>query len=195
MFLKEILPKTNHYIHKDRCGAMLLWSIINKNVEPPIILKYVNDRDLWLNKLPNYMYVFDGLVHMKPSVKLMEKLIFETKDITEIIKLGKIVNKAKMDNIDFIKNKVYIKSYTFNERIYKVAYVNCPIFGSDLGSYLVNNFKVDFVGIFHFNGIKTIFSLRGNGKVDLSSIAKKYGGGGHFDASGCAIMGLVSELI
>lgn len=195
MFLKEILPETNYCLDKEYCGAMLLWRIINKDIHPPTILNYVNDRDLWLNQLPDYMYVFDGIVHMKPTVELMQKLIFDTNDISEIISLGKIVNKAKMDNINFIKNKVYIKSYNFNERTYQVAYVNCPIFGSDLGSYIVNNFNVDFAGIFHFNGKKTIFSLRGKGVVNLSLIAKKYGGGGHFDASGCAINGLVNELI
>ena len=42
---------------------------------------------------------------------------------------------------------------------------------------------------------KTIFSLRGNGLVDLSIIAKKYGGGGHFDASGCSMPNSVTELI
>ena len=100
-----------------------------------------------------------------------------------------------MDNIDFIKNKVYIKPYIYQSKTYKVAYVNCPIFGSDLGSYLVNNFPVDFAAIYHFNGKKTIFSLRGNGLVDLSIIAKKYGGGGHFDASGCSMPNSVTELI
>ena len=30
-------------------------------------------------------------------------------------------------------------------------------------------------------------SYRGNGKVDLSVIAKKYNGGGHFNASGSPI--------
>ena len=39
-------------------------------------------------------------------------------------------------------------------------------------------------------------SYRGNGKVDLSVIAKKYGGGGHIDAAGnCIPLDLKEKVI
>ena len=195
MYLKNILP-TNHYcLDKSACGAMLLWKIINKNIEPPIILKYINDRDLWLNKLPNYKYVFDGLIFMNLNINMMEELIFEKDDINDIIVTGKILNKSKMSSINLLKNKMFIKEFIFKGSPYKVGYINCPLYSSDIGSFLVRNFDIDFAAIFHFDGEKTIFSLRGKGLVDLSEIAKSYGGGGHFDAAGLTLNNSVTQLI
>lgn len=195
MYLKNILPKEQYFLDESSCGAMLLWNLINKNIEPPLLLKYINDRDLWLNQLPDYQYVFDGLVFMKPDMKLMDKLIFEKDDISDIIEIGKILNKSKMSSINFLKSKMFIKEFKFKENTYKVGYINCPLYSSDIGSFLVNNFDIDFAAIFHFNGKKTIFSLRGKGIVDLSEIAKSYGGGGHFDAAGLTLENNVVQLI
>ena len=195
MYLKNMLPKTQYFLDESACGAMLLWKIINNNIEAPIILKYINDRDLWLNELPNYEYVFDGLIFLKPNIKMMDEFIFKKKDIKDIIKLGKILNKSKMTSIKFLKNKMFIKDFIFKEKKYKVGYINCPLYSSDIGHFLVKNVDIDFAAIFHFNGHKTIFSLRGKGLVDLSEIAKSYGGGGHFDAAGLALENSATYLI
>ena len=195
MFMKELLPLNQQYIYMDKCATMLMWEIINPNIEPPTIVKYINDRDLWLNKMPDYQSVFDGMTMLNLNVESMQKLIFEDSKLEDIKKVGRIVNMNKMNNINFIKKKIYIRNYIHENKEYKVGYINCPIYGSDIGSYLNENFDIDFAAIYHYNGIQTIFSLRGKNIVDLSKIAKKYNGGGHFNASGCSIDGIVTELI
>lgn len=194
-YLKEFLPEDQYIIQNGKCGALLLWEFINAKVPPPIILQYVNDRDLWLNQLPDYQYVFEGIVYLKPNVEIMEDLIFNTDDLTDIIKTGKIVHEAKSSYINFIQHKVFVKKFIFEKKKYKVGYINCPLFASDVGNFIVENFDVDFAAVFHYNGRKTIFSLRGKDKIDLSKVAEKFNGGGHYNASGCAVNNLVSELI
>lgn len=195
IFMKELLPLNQQYIYMNKCATMLMWNIINPKIEPPIIVKYINDRDLWLNEMPDYQYVFDGMTMLNLTIESMQKLIFEDSQLDSIKHIGKIVNDNKMDNINFIKNNMYIRDYFFEGKKYKAGYINCPIYSSDIGSFLNENDNIDFVAIFYYNGKQTIFSLRGKDKIDLSKVAKHYNGGGHFNASGCSIDGLVDSLI
>ena len=80
IILKSSCQKINT-LSKMVSGALLLWEFINAKVPPPTILQYVNDRDLWLNQLPDYQYVFEGIVYLKPNVEIMEDLIFNTDDL------------------------------------------------------------------------------------------------------------------
>ena len=162
----------------------------------PIILTYVNDRDLWLNKELNYEEVFDGLTLEEKTVENWNKLIFNSNinKFQEILNNGITIRKYVNKQIKHLETKTYQKTFIFNNKKYNVIYCNSPILQSDLGNYLVNNYPVDFAAIYHFNGYNTIFSLRGKDKINLSEIAKKYNGGGHFNAAGCNIEGNVISL-
>lgn len=68
---------------------------------------------------------------------------------------------------------------------YNVGIVYAERYRSDLGNYLASKHEeLDFIII--INIAKSI-SFRGHNKVDLSVFAKKYGGGGHKNASGCSL--------
>ena len=66
---------------------------------------------------------------------------------------------------------------------YKTLVVNSPIWNSEIGHILAD--KLPPIGIIWFqrNG-RICVSLRSNGKVDVSELAKRYGGGGHKAAAG-----------
>lgn len=69
---------------------------------------------------------------------------------------------------------------------YNVGVVFADKFTSEIGNALCNRNKdLDFVMMISYNDI----GLRGKDKVDLSELAKKYGGGGHFNAAGFPING------
>ena len=199
-----------YYVNKDNCGAINLWQAVLDaasrlfpknifNTKLPIILQYVNDRDLWLNKLPHYQEVFDGLTIQDKTVSNWSKLVYSTDEklFKSILTKGTIIRNKTNKEISYLATKAYIKKFNYNNKNYNVIYVNSPILQSDLGSYLIQNNDVDFAAIYHYNGKinKTIFSLRGKDKVNLSDIAKSFGGGGHFNAAGCSIFGLNSELV
>lgn len=200
---EELVPiiKSPHFIHYDKtqCGALNLWYLLYPESPPPIILTYVNDRDLWLNQLPNYQEVFDGLTLENKTVSNWNKILFKSDAMyfQVLIEKGSILRKKIKSDIDYLVTKAYIRKYNFNGINYDVIYCNSSLLQSDLGNYLVKKFSVDFAGIYHYNGTnnKTIFSLRGDDKINLCDVAKIYGGGGHYNASGCAIDGIVDELI
>lgn len=69
---------------------------------------------------------------------------------------------------------------------YNVGVVFADKFTSEIGNALYNRNKdLDFVMMISYSDI----GLRGKDKVDLSELAKKYGGGGHFNAAGFPING------
>jgi len=199
---EELIPlfKYPHFIHydKSKCGALNFWDLIHPDEEPPLILQYVNDRDLWLNEMPNYQEVFDGLTLEDKNVRNWSKLIFnaDADNFQKIVDKGMIIRKYISNELEYLESKSYIKDFTFEGKNYRVVYCNSPVLQSDLGNYLVTNNPVDFAAIYHYNGNqkKTIFSLRGKDKVNLSKIAQLYNGGGHYNASGCAIKGNVVTL-
>ena len=70
---------------------------------------------------------------------------------------------------------------------YKVYAVNANnIVASDLG-HVLSKKQGPFAIIFNYEDLAWKCSLRGDGTVDVSEIAGKYGGGGHHNASGFII--------
>lgn len=68
---------------------------------------------------------------------------------------------------------------------HQIGVVYAERYRSDLGNYLATKHEeLDFIII--INIAKSI-SFRGHDKVDLSVFAKKFGGGGHKNASGCSL--------
>ena len=179
-----------------KCGSMILWDILFPEEEAPLILSYINDRDLWLNEKDYHNEMADGLELEEKSVKNFSKLIYNcSADYFQLIlERGIIIRKNTNKIVKQLESKSYIKKYNFENKMYNVIYCNSPILQNDLGNYLVNNNLVDFAAIYYYNGYKTIFSLRGKNKVNLCEIAQYYGGGGHFNAAGCSIDGIVLSL-
>lgn len=187
------------YYNKNQCGALNLWEklhpytkLINSYHN---ILSYVNDRDLWLNKLPHYQEVYNGLTLEDQTVKNWSELIFcDYTKIRELIKKGSIILENNLKVIQYLEKNSYIKNLKINNKTFKVIYCNSPILQSDLGNYLVKKYSVDFSAIFYHQENKTIFSLRGIDKINLNEIAKNYNGGGHFNASGCSVNKVINFL-
>lgn len=76
---------------------------------------------------------------------------------------------AGAEKMKFEKQKVYV--------------VNSPFWQSEIGNYIVKNKKAIGV-IWSRKSGKIKVSLRSDGKIDVSKLAEKYGGGGHRAAAG-----------
>lgn len=91
----------------------------------------------------------------------------------------------------YIEEKEFIEISLDNKR---VGVVFAERYISELGNYLIN--KYDYLDYIVLINIDKKISYRGNGKVDLSVIAKKFGGGGHINAAGnCLSSGLKEKVI
>lgn len=116
----------------------------------------------------NYITYFEKYIHQHETFEYTEKEKF-------LIKL----EKDKVDNYLKQKKEEMLKVKLDN---YNAGIVYAERYRSQLGNYLINlHNDIDFVAII---SITRSVSYRGNGKVDLSLYAAKYGGGGHKNASG-----------
>ncbi len=174
----------------DNSGAVLAWKYFHGNKKVPMLLKYIEDRDLWRFEMPkakeilagtNFsderVYTFKGFDIL---VKNFEKASFRSK----CIKDGKIV-RSVFDGI--IKNiATHADKVKFEGRNCWV--VNSPhMFASEVGNLLAHKDKqIGMAIIWYAEGGVIKVSLRSRG-FDVSKLAEKYGGGGHKRAAGFII--------
>lgn len=109
-----------------------------------------------------------------------EKDFEDKKKIEEIKKLGSILNTNYLKLVETQVEKAKLIDFEG----YKVYAINASsIFRNELGHKLALKSKFLFSIIYTFEDGELKISLRGDSKVDLSKLAGKFGGGGHFNAA------------
>jgi oligoribonuclease NrnB/cAMP/cGMP phosphodiesterase (DHH superfamily) len=168
------------FFDMEKSGCLLTWEWFFKGRHPPEALLAVNDRDLWTFKRPwtreialamtAYPYDFETWDAMmaadhleslrQEGVALYRK---QQKDIAEIIVAG---------------------SYLITIAGHTVPACNVPyMWASDAGHIMAQGHP--FAACFWIDGKEMAFSLRSAPDgLDVSEIAKRFGGGGHKHAAG-----------
>lgn len=183
---ETVMMLKDHVFSIDHSGAYLAWQYFFPDLSVPKLIDYIEDGDLYkfslLDAKPilSYLYVlpFDFAVFSKASEEL------ETESgYSKILEQGTLLQTVHDRQVEYFAGRaelVEFEGYT----IYAVNANN--IVASDLG-HLLSSKQGPFALIFNYEKWGWKCSLRGDGTVDLSKIAQKYGGGGHFNASGFAI--------
>lgn len=178
----------------NKSGAGLTWSYFYPDIETPKFIQMVQDRDIWTWKLPNSRPFTAGLYTMCQSCntyefdtifKIFDEFFANIENVNKCIELGIIVDKVSMNKANGIA-KDHVKKIDV-WRDHKVCIVNCfADLSSDVGDIIGSNENVDFVVLWNYNHPTSEYriSLRSKNKVDVSKIAKEFGGGGHVNASG-----------
>ena len=116
---------------------------------------------------------------------IINDLELYSKEDLNLVTLEKERIKRYIEEKDFIEISLDKK---------RVGVVFAERYISELGNYLIN--KYDYLDYIVLINMDKKISYRGNGKVDLSVIAKKFGGGGHINAAGnCLPSGLKEKVI
>ncbi len=197
---KELIniPNSNKIFDMNHSGATLTWKYFFPGVEIPLLLLYIEDRDIWKNELEHTKECFFGLNEIKKDFNIWKEYLNDEK-IVDLIKQGSVIYNHNQDLINFLSRCSYLQTnLLLNNKSYNIAYLNSPVLKSDFGNHLMNIFPdADFSAIYHYDGSenKTVFSLRSlDSKTDVSEIAKLYNGGGHRNASGLSINGCKFNL-
>lgn len=180
----------------DRCifdmnksGAMLSWEYFHPNVEPPILFKLVEDRDLWRFDLEDSK-AFEAGIQASGQYRnfdYWEELINSQNALEHVLANGRLLVKAQDDFMDsFVKTR---KFAVVKFRGNRCAIFNTTYLISDLGNavYKQTSQPVDMtMSYFVSTKGEMIFSLRApkDNEVDCGSIALSLGGGGHTKAAG-----------
>lgn len=170
----------------EKSGARLAWDFFHSNHFVPDMIKHVEDRDLWNFRYPETQpicaYIFSQPYDFQTWDDIYYNLTVPIPYESIKEKGQAILDKQAKDTEELLQNKFRIKINGF-----KVWTVNLPYtFSSDAGHILGENEA--FASTFYFDGKDYVFSLRSrDGGEDVSAIAKKFGGGGHFHAAGFKI--------
>lgn len=165
----------------DRSGAGIAWDVLHPGVKRPWLINYVEDRDLWRFKLPESKEI-NAWVGAAPSRTFADWDVLERGGTHHAANNGRAV-LAYIDGyvLDMAKHAIVVD---FDG--YKVPVVNAPFAAiSELLGHLAESAPFA-LGWFQRGDGMYQYSLRSRGPdgVDVSEVAKRYGGGGHRNAAG-----------
>ena len=166
------------YAHFDmtKSGAVLAWEWAHP--EPvPWILRYVEDKDLWHWKLPVSREINAALASYPYKFEVWDTL---RQEVLEVEGQGILRHENALVQ-KIVEEAVLI---VFDGETVPAVY--SPILTSQIGERLSQGHP--FCIIWHQQNGRRYFSLRSQaGAMDVASLAKKYGGGGHRHAAGFSV--------
>jgi len=175
---------TEKYLYDvNHSGAVLAWQYFHPGKKMPMLLRYVEDRDIWKWTVPHAREML-MLIDLAPQeFKAWSQL---AKDIDDPRIHATYRKKGALLELHY--RSLYEKLLPSAELVkfagHKVYALNCPYyFADDLGHALAAKTK-SFSLLWNESGGRIRCSLRSAGKIDVAKIAKKYGGGGHKASSG-----------
>ena len=167
----------------DKSGAVLTWEYLYPDKEMPLLFSYIQDRDLWQWKMPDSREVSAALRSYQPFFNIWRDFL-EDAAIGLLIEEGKAILRYQQQQIEMVLSRepsfVEIGGHT-------VPCINSTHLISEIGNELAQNHPFAACYFDTTDG-KRVFSLRSTDEgVDVSQIAKQYGGGGHRNAAGFTV--------
>lgn len=168
----------------DKSGCVLTWEYLFPNVEPPELFYYLQDRDLWRWQLPQSREVSAALRSYKPFF-----------DVWDDFMVDGAIEKLKGDGAAILRYQQREIEIAISRELeyiniggYDVPCINSTHLISEIGNELAQNNPFAALYFDTTDG-KRVFSLRSTDEgVDVSQIAKQYGGGGHRNAAGFTVV-------
>ena len=184
----------------NQSGVGLTWSYFFPEQELPYFLAMIQDRDLWKWQLQGSKPFTNGLFTVCSTIdtydfdelfKIFDELYNNPDKVEYYINVGSLIQKVNDKKVEKIANSAIKRIDKYLN--YNVCIVNSTAdYTSELGNVISSKDEVDFAVIWSYNHVTDEYyvSLRSCGDIDVSAIAKSFGGGGHRNASGCTLKGI-----
>ncbi len=179
---------SNSIFRNDVSGSYIAHEYFFSNKKVPKLIEHISIGDTWTfskdekkRKIEEYVKSYLGILDFDFKIfQKAEKDLEDKKIFNEKIKIGEILDNVKYKQVK--TQSKYSDIIEFDG--YKAIALNSTTLASRIGSYLCEqNTKIDFVIIYRFSEGRLKVSFRGRDKIDVSKIAQKYNGGGHFNAA------------
>jgi|15BtaG_2_1085339.scaffolds.fasta_scaffold27542_2 nanoRNase/pAp phosphatase (c-di-AMP/oligoRNAs hydrolase) len=178
-----------NYCHFDmeQSGSVLAWKYLFKGRVVPALLRHVQDRDLWSWKLDSTEQILSVVDSYNRNFADWNQLNLDMGEIgsqgwRKMVNSGAEIMRYKKSTIKIMlsnKHRIDILGES-------IPAINSACFQSELGNILSEN--EEYAAVYYFDGEKYRFSLRSwDNRMDVSSIASEFGGGGHRKAAGFSI--------
>lgn len=164
----------------ERSGAMMTWDYYYPGEPAPKLIEHIQDRDLWRFDIPGTREIQAALFSYPYDFKVWDELM-ENNDLAALKLEGEAIErKHHKDILEFIE----VAMQRFIIWGYDVPVLNAPYFwSSDAGHIMAQD--EPFAACYWDTPDGRVFSLRSTKSgMDVSEIAKQYGGGGHQQAAG-----------
>ena len=199
----KALPDANKVFEMKMSGATLAWNFFHPGTETPMLLRYVEDRDIWRWSLHNseaFGAAFALTARIPPAGEEVTCQDFAPLDrlfrggaeaLQRLLVAGGTI--LGYQNSVVANHAARYSRRRLRQRPELVcAVVNATTLVSEIGAALAKEPGVNFALIFaqesDCRGYR--ISLRSRfpqeGQADVSAIAKLFGGGGHRTAAGCS---------
>lgn len=160
-------------------GAMLAWNHFFPEQKPPVLLLHIEDRDLWRFALKNTREIQANLFSYPYDFKIWDNLM--AMEAEQLAADGAAIERKHNKDIK------ELLGVTTREMIiggYRVPVANLPYtMVSDAAQELAKG--APFAACYWDTPSGRVFGLRSNADgIDVSEIAKQYGGGGHRNSAG-----------
>jgi uncharacterized protein len=165
----------------NRSGAGIAWDFFHPGVPRPKIVDYAEDRDLWRFALPWSREVAAAVFSYAYTFENWDRLFFLVQALESIVAEGAAIerkhHKDVAELVAAFKRRMVIGGH-------EVWAANLPYtLTSDAGHLMATG--EPFAACYWDTPDGRVFSLRStDAGLDVSEIAKQYGGGGHRNASG-----------
>jgi len=176
----ELHDISNTYFDMKHSGARLAWDFFQPGKEVPKFINYIEDRDLWKWELP-YSKEFSAAFDMVPfEFEEFEK--FEDNSVfDDAVKRGSYILAYSKTVVKNVSSKAIQRKFQGMD----VLVVNASHWMSEIGARLSPDCDFAIIWYWDHKARQTKVSLRSfHEHVDVSDIAKHFGGGGHKKAAG-----------
>jgi len=160
----------------------MAWDYFHPDKPRPMLVSYVEDRDIWTWKLPHSKTV-SAAIGSYPlyDFELWSQLSYRIEhDLESILLEGRAIERANQIQIEGCKGNTSFTRFCGFEN---VPVVNAS--GINLSDLLNQLAQQEFFSVawYHRPDGKFKYSLRSKGDFDVAKLAEKLNGGGHKNAS------------
>lgn len=182
--------RVNALFDMNRSGATIAWDFFHPGQPRPGFLNYIEDRDLWRKQLTGGDEFSIALRSYPQDFKVWDELI--ACHPLDLIGQGEHIQRYYRRRVEELKASAYPALFAGHQ----VMVANAPYFAaSEVAGELAEG---NPFGACYFERGAGLwqYSLRSrDGGVDVSEIAKQFGGGGHRDAAGFTVPAPVHQPI
>ncbi len=180
--LQNQLEAEGHLIHFDltRSGAMLAWRYFHGGAEPPALLRYVEDQDLWAWALSSSEEFNAALGSFALDFERWDELA--ERPVEELVREGAPILRA--NRIEVARALAHAHPILLDER--RIEVVNAQRLRSQIGHELASraSYGRPWGAVYRLVADRVDVSIYSIGELDVGSLAQRYGGGGHRNAAG-----------
>ena len=170
----------------NKSGAMLAWDFFHEGTPPPRLIEFIQDRDLWKFDYPETHAIHMGLLSLPMEFAVWDKLL-DDDALNELAEEGECMLRLMRQQVDNICSKATMVEL---EPGVKIPACNTCLYFSEVPDRLLElypdaPYAAYWSPFFKDGKPMAQWGLRSRKSgVDVSKVARLFGGGGHKPAAG-----------